>query len=110
MITDTIQKIEENIKKTRNIDPKKKTELLGLISNLKKEVVDLSAVDMDNAESIVNFAKVSTHETVRENPDDKLKSLSLEGLNLSVKKFEVSHPALVAAVNSVCNFLANIGI
>jgi hypothetical protein len=110
MITDTIHKIEENIKNTKNIDPKKKSELLGLIANLKKEVLDFSTVDMDNAESIVNFAKVSTYETVRGNPYDKLKSLSLQGLTMSVQKFEVSHPGLVSAVNSVCNYLANIGI
>lgn len=110
MINDTLNKIKNNIINTANIDESKKKELLSLIENLKYEINKLSVSDAENAQTIANFAKASTHEAVKGKRDDELASLSIKGLSLSAKRFEVSHPNLVSAVNSVCTFLSNMGI
>lgn len=110
MINDTLNKIKQTIVNTRNINESKREELLSLIENLKGEIDKLSVNDAENAQTIANFTRTSTHEAVKGKRDDELVSLSINGLALSAKKFEVSHPNLVSAVNSVCTFLSNMGI
>ncbi len=109
MIQDTISKIEENIRDAKSIDEAKKTELLGLVGSLKKEVMDLSSTNKEDAETVANFTKASTHEAIKTEKNKSLFDLSLKGLSGSVAKFEVSHPDLVATVNSICVSLSNSG-
>lgn len=110
MINDTISKIEKKINDTASLNQEKKNEFLDLLKDLKKEVVSLSEDDNDNAMSIANFTSASTHEATKQNRNDKLLKISLDGLSASVRTFEVTHPELTKAVNAVCNFLSNLGI
>jgi|WetSurSiteA1Bulk_404760.scaffolds.fasta_scaffold343537_1 hypothetical protein len=110
MVSDTLSRIEKNILNAQNIEEKKKTELLALVYNLKKEMEKLGDSEVENAQTIANFTKASTHEAVKENRNEELADLSVKALSLSAKKFEASHPDLVSAVNSVCTFLSNMGI
>ncbi|MCB1144380.1 MAG: DUF4404 family protein [Leptospiraceae bacterium] len=109
MIQDTISKIEENIKNTQNINDEKKEAILGLINSLKEEVIELSKTNHEDATTVANFTKVSTHEATKSTKDEELLGLSLKGLSQSVTKFEASHPDLVAVVNSICSSLSNSG-
>ena len=109
MIKDTISKIETNIQNSRSIDELKKRELLGLVNALKKEVTELSNTNKEDAESVLNFTKTTTHEAVKSDKDKILFELSLKGLSKSVVKFEASHPDLVSVVNSICVSLSNSG-
>jgi hypothetical protein len=52
----------------------------------------------------------STHEATRKQKNPNLLKLSIDGLSVSVKEFEVSHPKLVEQVNNIANMLANMGI
>ena len=101
MIQETISKIEQNIRDAKSIDDAKKNELLGLVGSLKKEVIDLSNTNKEDAESVANFTKSSTHEAIKSEKNKSLFDLSLKGLSESVAKFEVSHPDLVATVECV---------
>ena len=65
MIQETISKIEQNIRDAKSIDDAKKNELLGLVGSLKKEVIDLSNTNKEDAESVANFTKSSTHEAIK---------------------------------------------
>jgi hypothetical protein len=109
MIKETISKIETNIRDAKSINEAKKNELLGLVSSLKKEVLELSNTHKEDAETVLNFTKASTHEAIKTEKDENLFDLSLKGLSGSVKKFEASHPDLVAVVNSICVSLSNSG-
>ncbi|HMV43218.1 MAG TPA: DUF4404 family protein [Leptospiraceae bacterium] len=109
MIQDTITKIEENIRDSKSLDVAKKEELLGLVVSLKKEVVELSATNKEDAETVANFTKASTHEVIKSNKNKDLIDLSIKGLSESVSKFEASHPDLVSVVNSICVSLSNSG-
>lgn len=109
MIQDTITKIEENIRDAKNIDDLKKQELLGLVVSLKKEVIELSTTNKEDAETVANFTKASTHEITKTEKNKNLIDLSLKGLSESVNKFEASHPDLVSVVNSICVSLSNSG-
>jgi len=110
MIKKTIATIEEKVKQLDSIKKENKTQLLTLLSSLKTEIEELSKTRREEAESILGFTTISTHETMRQDKNPHLVELSLEGLASSVKGFETSHPTLVGTVNSICVMLSNLGI
>ncbi|MGZ3745006.1 MAG: DUF4404 family protein [Pseudobdellovibrionaceae bacterium] len=110
MVEQTITEIEKKIKKAKSLDDQRKKQLLDLLSTLKTEVSKLSITDAEDAQSITGFTEVSIHEAMREEKNPQLLKLSLKGLSTSVERFENSHPKLVGIVNSICNFLSNVGI
>jgi len=110
MIQERLDKIEEKLKQSNAVKESDKTELLTLLTTLRTEIAELSETHHDQAESIVGFAEISTHEATRSEKSAALFDLSLEGLNSSVQGFEVSHPRLVGIINSFCTMLANSGI
>lgn len=110
MIQDRLDKIEEMLKQSEAVKESDKNELLNLLTNLRTEISELSQTHHEQAESIVGFAELSAHEATRCEKSPKLFNLSIEGLTSSVQEFEISHPRLVAIVNSFCTMLANSGI
>jgi Mg2+ and Co2+ transporter CorA len=110
MIENTISEIEAKIRSTESVSEDHKRELLGLLGTLKSEVGTLAKTHGEQADSIANFAKLSTHEATRTAPDPQLRELSNQGLLSSVSGFEQSHPKLVQIVNSISSTLANLGI
>ena len=81
MIKDTVKKLEVAVRALEAVDPKKKTELLGLIESLKSETDRLT----------------TTH-------------AAIEKLAESVRSFEGAHPTLVEIVDEICQKLSLIGI
>jgi hypothetical protein len=110
MLKDTLSKIESAIARLDKPDTAEKRELAALLQKLKAEVGGLPPELLEKANSMANFAQAAAHEASREKGDEKLKSLSIEGLSYSVKSFEASHPVLVDTVNDICLMLARIGI
>lgn len=110
MLNDTISKIEAKLQNSSSITGEQRTELLHLLSTLKKEVAALSRTHDEQAQSIAGFAELSTHEATREEKNPELLKLSVQGLSSSVDGFEKSHPQLVALVNRICTALSNMGI
>src|SRR3990172_13191806 len=110
MIKETITQIEARIEKAESLNDAKKKELLALLSTLKTEIFELSKTHAEQSRSITGFTEVSIHEAMREEKNPQLLRLSLRGLSTSVEGFEISHPKLVGAVNSICLTLSNIGI
>jgi hypothetical protein len=107
MIDDTLEKLEAEIRASRAVGGEKESDLLELLHTLKEEIVDLSE---DDAKSIAGFARVSTHEVIREKSDERLVNMGLDGLKTAVEEMEASHPRLVGVVNAICHQLANLGI
>ena len=110
MIDNTLGRIEDRLQNLRSIDEEKKKELSLLFSTLRTEIRHLSETHAEHAESISQFAELSTHEATRKEGDPHLRELSVDGLSSSVSGFEVTHPRLVEIVNSICNVLSNLGI
>ena len=110
MLEDTLSKIEAAIERIGALDDKKKTELTALLNKLKTEVKTLPASQMENANSMANFAQAAAHEAARAPGNERLKVISREGLAYSVKSFEASHPVLVATVNDICLMFSQIGL
>lgn len=110
MIDDSLRKIKAAVQTAPSITKGKKTELLRLLSGLESEFVELRESEPEHAQSIIGLIERSVDEAVRRNMDMEQLRLSLEGISGSVKKFEVSHPRLVAEINSICTMLANMGI
>jgi Mg2+ and Co2+ transporter CorA len=110
MIEKTISEIEARIGGAESVSPTHKEELLRLLGTLKTEVAELSKTHGEHADSIAGFARLSTHEAMRTEPNPQLRELSTQGLRSSVDGFEQSHPKLVQIVNSISNTLANVGI
>ncbi len=110
MIKCTLSEIKTRIQKANSIKEGNKAELLSLLSTLKSEIEELSKTRADHAKSITGFADISTHEATREDTNQELLKLSIDGLSSSVKGFETSHPKLAEIVNSICFTLSNLGI
>lgn len=109
-INNTIDKIEERLKTSTSMPAENKAELLNLLASLKTEITELAKTHAEQAESICGFADSSTREaTEKERNSDSLKD-SLEGLEASVRDFEISHPRLVTTVNAISTMLSNLGI
>ncbi|MBP1721770.1 MAG: putative cytosolic protein [Deltaproteobacteria bacterium] len=110
MIKKTIAALEEKVRQLDSMKQDNRAELLMLLATLKTEIEELAKTCREEAESILGFATVSTHETMRQDKNPHLVKVSLEGLASSVKGFETSHPTLVGTVNRICMMLSNIGI
>src|SRR5262245_5345448 len=110
MIDETLSKIEAKLKETGSISEESKRELAGLLAKLKTEITTLSQTHAEEAQSIAGFAQTSTHEATRQEKNEQLLKLSLDGLAASVDGFEKSHPGLVQIVNRICDTLSNLGI
>jgi len=110
MIEETIRQIETRIQNARSMSPERRQELLALLATLKSEAGELSKTHHDQAESIVGFTQVATHEATRPVQDQQLRELSSEGLRRSVQEFEKSHPKLAQLVNTISTTLSNSGI
>jgi hypothetical protein len=57
MIQNTLEKIEERLKKTESMSDENKSELLDLISTLRIEIANLSKTHNEQAESIRDLPK-----------------------------------------------------
>jgi hypothetical protein len=110
MLHDTVRKMEAAIKKLESLRGKDRAEMLALLSSLKAEVELLSKTHAEQAHSIASLADMAAHEATRQDKSPDLLKHSTEGLALSARGFEASHPKLVDAVNEVCTMLARIGI
>jgi hypothetical protein len=110
MIDETIKKIEAQVSATESLSPARRAELLRLVETLKTEAGDLAKTHREQAQSIVGFTQLTTHEATRTQPDTKLLNLSAEGLRQSVQEFETSHPRLAQIVNAISTTLSNSGI
>lgn len=109
MIYDTIKRIEDEIE-NNSISEDHKKELLELITHLKVEIEILKDDHHDDARSIAKFAETGIIEGTRESRDEELFNHALEGMRLSVRRFEVSHPNLIGVINAIGRTLNNIGI
>jgi len=87
MIKDTLARLESAVKKIGDADPSRKSELLGLLEQLKKEARRLEEARAEGA----------------------LQS-ALDGLTRAVRDFQSSHPKLVEAFDEVCRELSSLGI
>jgi len=108
MIEDTLHKLEARLKKSKNLTAENRLALQDLIQNLRLQIDDLE--DEDSAESIAGFTEASTREALRENQDQDLLDVALDGLQKSTREFEASHPKLTSVVNNICQQLSNLGI
>jgi len=110
MIKKTIGEIETKIRGAESVNEEHKAELLRLLVTLKTEVGAIEKTHGEQAQSIAEFAKISTHEATRGEQNPELRELSVRGLQSSVEGFEKSHPQLVEIVHRISNLLSNFGI
>lgn len=110
MLREIINRIEDQLMENNSLAAGKKQELLSLIEELKKEAAVLAETHHEDARSIASFTETSVHEATRRERNEELLSHSLEGIKLSVRRFEVSHPKLVALMNAISRTLWEIGV
>jgi len=110
MIDQTVRDIEFQIQTSKNLTSSQKQILQELVESLKKEVLQLSRTHREAADSIANFVRLTAGEGLKEPRNPKLFQIAVTGINASVEKFEVSHPALTLTVNNFCTYFSNLGI
>ena len=109
-IQETISRIEERLKSNEGLSTEKRTELLTLVEELKREVADLAKTHREDADSIASFAETSVREATRREKNPELLEMSVDTMLLSARRFEVSHPSLVGLINTIGQTLWKIGI
>ncbi len=102
MLQETIKKLEHLIETSNNMVPERREELIKLVSELKQELAELEKHEKEHAQSIAHFAKLTAHESLRDEKDEELIQISAKGLRTSVRKFEASHPNLTRVIQSIC--------
>jgi len=102
MLQDTLNKIENMIEQSDKLTPEKKHELEKLAAQLRNELADLEKTNQEHAHSIAGFAKLTTHEALRQQRDEKLLQHAYGGLQESVREFEASHPDLTRVLQQIC--------
>ena len=110
MIQDRLDKIEAEVQQAGNIPEETRTQLLGLLEDLKKEVAALSGTHDEKARAIAHFTDVSTREATRAEKQPERVDAALEGLTGSVSGFETTHPRLTQIVNRLAVTLSGVGI
>lgn len=110
MIGETIERIRDRITGSASLDRGKKDELLNLLGDLEQEVGAPAETKAEDAENIAGFVHISTREAIREAGNPELLEIARQGLSLSIREFETSHPKLVETVNGISTMLANLGI
>jgi hypothetical protein len=110
MIQDSLDKIEASVQGASNIPDDTKTQLLGLLAELKTEVSALAATHGENARDIALLAGASAHEATREGKEPGEVDAALEKLTGSVSGFETTHPRLAQIVNRLAVTLSGVGI
>jgi transposase len=108
MIEDTLKKLEKRLAHSENLSSENREALQNLVKELRHEIDALD--DLEKAESIAGFTDTSTREALRQETDQDLLDVALDGLQKSTRAFEVSHPKLTAVVNNICQQLSNLGI
>ncbi len=110
MIQGTVAKIEERLKQAAALPEEKRAELLALVRELRRELDTLPPAQQEQAASVAGFIDVSTYEATRATRNERLLTLSLQGVDSSVEEFEASHPRLAQVANAIATMLANIGV
>ncbi|MDE2290900.1 MAG: DUF4404 family protein [Elusimicrobia bacterium] len=110
MLDEAIKKLEDAVRRVDTKDAAERDELLKALKALKAEAARLSEREAEGARSVAGFMAVAAHEAARRERPEGLLKHSLEGLSLSAKGFETSHPELVELLDRICVMLARIGI
>lgn len=110
MIQDTLQKIEARLTASPTLSAENREALEDLLRELRNEINHLEGDRSEEAESIAAFTESSAREALREQQDQDLLDLSIDGLQRSARHFEVSHPKLTQVVNGICQQLSSLGI
>ena len=111
MITETMQKIEENLMAHEALnDPAKREELKQLLSQLKSEIQGLSQTHSAQAQNIVGMTEQLSQDVSDKNITREKKDEGALHLSSAVNQFEQSHPKLVEIIGSLSKYLSDIGI
>ncbi|MDF2530409.1 MAG: hypothetical protein K0Q57_1289 [Gammaproteobacteria bacterium] len=93
MLESTLQKIEDLLTSSPQLDSAKKQQLLDLVSELKRELSNLSQADRDKVLSAVSQSHAKT-----------------AGFERSIEQFELSHPKLYQIMKDLSFSLNGLGV
>jgi len=110
MLQETIKRIEREIVGNKEMSEQKRNQLISLLKELRSEVELIKDTHSDEASSIMKMTEASVQVASRKTRDQELLEHSLEGMKMSARSFEVSHPKLIGLINSIGQTLSNLGI
>jgi hypothetical protein len=109
MTTNSLKKLKALFSDT-DMDPEKRQELLGLLSDLERELAPIVEEESEDADSIAGFTKMAAHESLKKEKNPELMDASQKGMMGSIRKFEVTKPELVRIINRMSNVLSGFGV
>jgi hypothetical protein len=105
MVEDRIRNIETRVQASGNLPEAAKSELLGLLAELRAELQGVKKEHLERAEGSADTALAPRDAPHGESLDD-----ALGGLTGTVTELEATHPRLAALANRLAVALANMGI
>jgi len=109
---ETLHKIETLLETSPNLSQDRKEALLALLAELRQELNDLASSNQDAATTVAGYARLAVHESIKSEPekDPNLIENTKKGLELSIQKFEQSHPKLAGLISAINMTLSNLGV
>ena len=109
MIHKTLDRIQELLS-TSKLDTAQKKSLSDSYKKLHTELQILAASDRAHAKTLTEFAHIATEEALHDRPHLDLAQSSREELQLALARFQLSHPGLANAIQTLLTHLSSIGI
>jgi hypothetical protein len=110
MINERLAKIETTLRNSPSIPETARQELLDLVAGLKAEMTPLLATHAETAQEIAGSAEAAVDASVQKEEQPERAVEAVEGLVISVRAFEATHPRLVEIVDELALTLSNLGI
>ena len=110
MSLDSLGQLKASIHETHELSPQQKEELLGLVSELKAAMANVSTTPEAHAPSRTRETDRAAAKTTRQDTPRHPLRRAMDDVSTSVEAFEASHPELVNTVNQISTLLANMGI
>ena len=108
MLKDTLNKIEQNVRDSKSLAERRKTELVELIGDLRQELETLEQSHADKAQYIAEQAHSVAEQAL--DKDAETVELTSHGLERSIEEFELSHPKLYDTVKAFVIRITGFGV
>ena len=102
MLKDELNRLEQLIKTSKNLEPERQQELINLAERLRRELNQLAETAEEDAKTISGHVHQVAHTSLQDQKDETMVASAADHLKQSVREFEVTHPALTRVIQQIC--------
>ena len=106
---EALAKIRDLITNAKKLSDSQKAEMLRYVKSLDHELTALAREKEDEAKNIAHLTHIRTKQALADDVADEEAELH-EGFSAAVEKFELSHPRLYKALQTISISLSGLGV